>query len=120
MASTYSDYNFYKSEYGGMLSEEDYVKCVEKAYREIVAQTFGRSNAAGAGMYDSLRFCECEIVDAIHEFSETPGDVVSVNNDGYAVSYRQDRSDAAVYARICKKYLTDPDNLMFRGVMNDV
>ena len=116
MASTYSDYNFYKSEYGGMLSEKEYAECVKKAYREIVAQTFGKSNAAGVDMYDPLKLCECEIVDAIHYFSNTPEDVTSVNNDGYAISYRGDRSEAAVYARICKKYLTDPDNLMFRGV----
>ena len=115
MADTYSDYTFYKNEYHGAFTEEQYSAQVNKAHAEIIARTMGRRDSE---METALKMCECELVDAIDGFANAPVGVSSVNNDGYSVSYggtdRESRGESAEYESICRRWLLVPVNLLLR------
>lgn len=121
MADTYSDYTFYKNEYHGALTEEQYSAQVNKAHAEITARTMGRSDSE---METALKMCECELVDAIDGFAQIPAGISSINNDGYSVSFGtsgrgstlSQSSEASVYEAICRRWLLVPTNLLLRWV----
>lgn len=122
MASTYSTWDFYFGTYGGKLPKSQYEAFALRAKAEIDRATFGRAAAAQSGpMKDNLALCECELVDALHAYSEIPKGVASVNNDGLAVTYvsatNTTMNEPAAATRICRKHLTMPENLMFAGAV---
>ena len=128
MASTYSTWDYYHSEYHGTLAEGDYTRMAIQAYGEINRRTFGRAKSAPADMADALRDCECELVDALASFAQSyallPKGINSINNDGLSVStsYGSSNTDSreageqAEIRDICQKYLLFPVNLMYAGV----
>lgn len=111
MASMYSDFGFYSEEYHGTLSKSEYSARVMRAYSEINVRTMGRKIT---DMEEALKLCECEIVDALFAFSQNPTGVASVNNDGYAIHFNDEFSEAKQIQAICERYLTQPVNLMSR------
>ncbi|MFV0351425.1 MAG: hypothetical protein ACK5JF_03825 [Oscillospiraceae bacterium] len=126
MASTYSDYDFYKS-VGGALTEAEYNASVHEAKYEIDFRTFERAATAPAEMAEKIKMCECKLVDAIHSYKKTyellPNGIASISNDGFSVSAgaRADSgtstasAEQSAYQSICLKYLSLPINLMFAG-----
>lgn len=118
MASTYSDYAFYKNTFCGELAESDYTRSAIEAKSVIDLQTFKRASTAPAEMLDAVKLCECALVDAIYAYSKVPHGVTSVNNDGYSASFTEKDKEPAALRSICKKYLTFPVNLMFGGAVS--
>lgn len=126
MASTYSTWDYYHNRYRGKLRDADYTPAAIQAAAEIDDQTLGRAATAPAAMAEALQNCECVLVDAIHSLGESqaalPIGIQSINNDGIQVTAasagnlsRQQLEQEAL-RNICRKYLTRPVNLMYRGV----
>lgn len=114
---TFVDYAFYRDEYHGQLTEDEFATQAARAYAEILSQTNGQALQAPDSMQDNLALCECELVDALHAFAQVPKGVSSVNNDGYSVSFGGDAAgcdEAAGLRDICARYLQVPVNLMCR------
>lgn len=114
---TFADYVFYRDEYHGQLTEDEFTACAARAYAEILSQTNGQALRAPDSMQDKLALCECELVDALQAFAQVPKGVSSVNNDGYSVSFGGDAAggdEAAGLRDICVRYLQVPANLMCR------
>lgn len=131
MASTYSTWEYYSGpEYHGSLDYTQYVNFSAKAKYIIDQRTLNRAQTAPDTMLERLRDCECEIVDAMHGFSEAkailPVGIASINNDGYSVSAGGSNTaggmsnrlqvEESILREICIRYLTQPENLMYRGV----
>ncbi len=114
----YSTYEEYLSQ-GGTLPEQDYVKQAEKAAREIDLQTFGRAQKHRAALHDALSQCECALVDAFQSAAVVPVGISSEGNDGYSISYSQNanRDFKRITDEILTRYLLEPVNLLFAGVM---
>ena len=120
----YADYAYYKSTYGGTMSEDDFALCAEEASRRMDALTFSRAADAPSVMQEPLRRCCCEAADAqlclVQAASATQGGLLaSASTDGYSESYAyadaMRRAQADVQC-ICTRWLTRPVNLMYRGV----
>lgn len=119
----FSDYAFYR-ENGGQLSEATYRAYVHDAYAEILSQTNGAALSAPSSMQDSVKRCECALVDTIAGYKDTaalvPKGVTSVNNDGLNVSTGSGsvnnkslvQAEAEERADICTRHLQWPVNLM--------
>ncbi len=125
---TFSTFDFYKNTYGGKLSESKYNRDVPDAYQEIMNSTYGAAANAPESMQDQLSRCECEIVDAISAFSQSPvgsGAISSISNDGFSISYGSRygdsgaSSEASVYLSICRRWLRRPLNLMSRVIQTN-
>lgn len=114
----YSTYEEYRTQ-GGALSEQDYVKQVGKAAREIDLQTFGRAQKYRQELHDTLSQCECALVDAFHAAEAVPVGISSESNDGYSISYSQSASRdlKRTTDEILTRYLLEPVNLLFAGVL---
>lgn len=111
MAATFSTYSFYKDDYHGRLSEDEYLTYVQRARAEILSVITIDPNSVPS-MKDNLSFCECELVDAYSKLDSQEG-ILSENNDGLAVTY--DKTFAkSQYREICNKHLQYPYNLMCR------
>ena len=115
---TFSTFEFYTGEYRGKLGNDDYNAASNKAYAEIVSRTNGRALNAAASMKDNLSMCECEMVDAVHSFSQVPKGISSENTDGYSVTYGGRNSndglsgEADTYSEICGRWLRFPEDLL--------
>lgn len=119
MASTYTDYDFYKSE-NGSLSEKEYNKFAIEAAQEIRFRTSNRAETATGEMLENIRFCEVKLVDALYQYDLLPTAISSENNDGYSVQYASSAVQRADKARtimsICRRWLRTPENLLYRGL----
>ncbi len=114
----YSTYEEYLTQ-GGTLPEQDYVKQAEKAAREIDLQTFGRAQKHRTELHGALSQCECALVDAFCAADAVPAGIASESNDGYSIAYTQtkDKDRKRTTEEILARYLLEPVNLLFAGVM---
>jgi hypothetical protein len=120
--STFADYAFYRA-HGGQLSANEYAAAADDAYADILSQTNGAALTAHEDMQDSVKLCECKLVDVIASYKEAaavlPRGVSSVSNDGYSVSagsVSPPKAEAKERLAVCRRYLQWPDNLMYRGI----
>ncbi len=114
----FSTYEYYKTQYYGKLSEDDYNANVLKACSKIISNING---SVPEIMLDNVALCECELTDIIFDFAKIPMGVYSVNNDGYSVTYggnsnNRTNSEQSICKAVCAKYLQSPINLMCRWV----
>ncbi len=91
----YSDFEFYKSEYGGnkIKSESDFRRLAVKACSYIDMQTMGRIKASelSSDTLEKVKLCECELSESF-ALSERSAGLVSENNDGYSVAFARGSS----------------------------
>lgn len=120
MSTTFSDYAFYKA-HGGQLTETVYNSVVDDAHAEILSQTNGAAQTAPEAMQDTVKLCECKLVDSLVAYNAAaallPKGVGSISNDGYSVSMgatTPQQTEAAERRAICARYLQWPVNLMCR------
>lgn len=106
----YSNYQQYL-ERGGKLPEDKYLTNAQKASETIDYYTMGQAESAGT-MKIQLAVCECDLVDMIHSFSNASMGVKSENNDGFSVTFSDQRDRNAEIIGVLKKHLTFPQNLL--------
>lgn len=63
-----------------------------------------------------VKNCICEMAEAMYE-KDALGGILSENNDGYSVSYKDESIKTALYD-IAKRHLFGTD-LLYRGVLNE-
>jgi hypothetical protein len=131
----FSSFEFYKDEWRGNLSEDEYDQFVGRAYDEIMSQTNNRALAGGVNtcgcsktertdlMEQNIKLCECALTDLFAGYANTeqmlPKGVTSIDNDGYKISAGSggmsiSSTEAKEIATICTRYLQVPVNLMDR------
>lgn len=102
-------YKFYTDEYLGTLisDEEEFLSMALKAEFYINEITFGNIEEF------SYEVClaVCAVCDAI---KNDTGNIASENNDGYSVSYRQNKNLLAEIYGAAKLYL--PDEFLYKGI----
>ena len=107
----YADYNFYKNEFLGTLTAEEFAPRAERASDYIDFVTFGRATADD----ERVKKCCCAIADTEAKY-DNGGEKTSENIDGYSVTYvagvskTQSRSEAVYNTAL--RYLME---LMYRG-----
>lgn len=122
MEKLHSTWEYYTEEYHGSLPLEKYQRWVLAANAYITFSTGSENQNAPEMMRENLKRCECEVADVLYEFSQVPRGVVSVDNDGYKATFGSryaggsTESETIVLERICRRYLTFPVNLLYRGV----
>lgn len=118
----FTDYDFYKA-HGGKLTEVEYSAVVDDAHAEIISQTNGQAKSAPEEMKESVRLCECALVDVIASYQKgvalLPKGIGSASNDGMYVSAGNGelttaQTEALDRKAICARYLQYPVNLMCR------
>lgn len=125
----YADYAFYADSWHGNMPETEFAKWGARAGLEIDRLTQGRAAAAPPEMAQPLRCCCCALADALRTADAVSdatqgGAVASETVDGYSVSYRTDAdaaqtdptAEAGCAARLCRRWLCAPVNLMYTGV----
>lgn len=119
--TTHSTWKFYHETYVGSLPEGEYRRKAVLAHMKINALTMGAALTAPDTMTDALALCECRMIDALANadvLGVMPG-ATSVNNDGFAVSFSGDGSQALENALgdIARENLTFPYNLLCRAAV---
>lgn len=125
----YADYGFYRDEYHGAMSAEDFGRWSAQASLQIDRITTGRAASAPSCMERALALCCCALAEQLQTWNDqdakTQGGLVTREDvDGYSVSYRSEgepSSERAAARRrelynICTDYITWPVNLMYTGV----
>lgn len=115
------DYSYYSGEYGGTLSESDFVKSEKRAEVYLKNITHGKLTAENAGEYENVKDCICEMADAVFSYSEkTEKEKKSETTDGYSVSYVTERKDGvdSVSAMRVKLYQIAKFWLMDTGLLS--
>lgn len=118
----YSNFEFYKSEYGGskIKSEADFKRLSGKACSYIDVQTMGRIKASelSPDVLEKVKLCECELSESF-ALSERSAGLVSESNDGYSVTFAVDgsgKSAESVRSReIIVRFLWET-GFLYRGI----
>ncbi|MDR1801889.1 MAG: hypothetical protein LBQ95_08645 [Lachnospiraceae bacterium] len=85
--TVYADYDYYTTEYGGTMSEEDFARQSREASALIRYLTLGRADNYEDTAH-SLAYATCAVADMLLDDSKSgEGVIKSENNDGYSVSY---------------------------------
>ena len=121
--STFSDFDFYRDEYHGKLTEDQYNASKHEAKATILSETLSRAANAPEMMKEAVKLCECALVDILHSHKKSreilPSGITSVSNDGYSVtagSTNRPNTEAAELRAMCAKFLQTPVNLMCRWI----
>lgn len=110
----YSNYDFYKEKFRGVLSETEYLRFGVRATAEIDRITFRRARAAEGEDLDAVKFAECAVIDELsYQGFGGSGDVTSESNDGISRSYAtgavaksaRQRIDAIAHTWLCQTNL---------------
>lgn len=119
---TYEEYG----QGGGQLDEATFQRVLPDAQYTVSMFTLGRSEEPPESMKERVKACLCAMVDLRHNYRESeellPHGIGSVNNDGLSVSRSARNGSTAEadeqqdYDALCRKYLTRPVNLMYRGI----
>lgn len=125
------DFKFYKDTYGGSVSEFEFPSLNIKAQAKVNYFTFGRIQ----NLYpipESVKFAICETIDAIHEdivrnekLNSNEKRIASETVGSHSVSFKYNDEihkistskglDDKIY-EICCTYLSNEQNLMYRGI----
>lgn len=112
-------YEFYASEYGGKLSQDEFVRLQGRASAFLSTLTLGRSdsNALLSWQKRLVQMAVCAVADAIYE-AENGGQIVSESNDGISVSYaaRVQQTDEKRLYDVAAQYLAST-GLLYRGCL---
>lgn len=92
--SCYADYDFYKSDYRGNMTEDEFNRHIIKASAYVRRITFGRADANAEN--DEIKLSACAVCDVFaadeKRRAEHQGqNILSENNDGYSVSFAQEQ-----------------------------
>lgn len=112
------DYEFYKTRYGGDLSNEAFNRLSGRASACLSAMTLGRSRTTLPQAVDeSVKMAICALSDAMHK-AENGGEIQSESNDGISVTYAQktQESDEKRFYHTVKSYLAWT-GLLYRGCL---
>ncbi|MDO4541491.1 MAG: hypothetical protein Q4C00_01495 [Bacillota bacterium] len=118
----YADYKFYSNRYYGSLPQCEFEQLIGIAGEHIDQATMDKAVTAPNQMQERLSYCCCAVVDQLHairkaEIESMGGAVKSAANGGYSVTFTEQELKAhtdETIARICRKWLTYPVNLMLR------
>jgi len=115
----YADYSYYLAGYlhkdSGLIPENDFPACSQKASTRMDYLTWGRiTDAQAAG--EEIQSCCCEMAEAVYRYeqarnNEAGAPVASWSNDGESGSYEMTSSDVTeeghnrLIGRIARKYL---------------
>ena len=117
----YADYVFYKDNYHGEMTEEEWLRFSVRANQKLRHFTFNR--IVPDTMLKSAQFAECEIADALWAFNTgvsgaaAAGAIASENTDGFSVSYTTlpQRALNSAIRGIVANWLSAPVNLTYCG-----
>lgn len=116
MYLTYDEYE----RYGGTLSENEFGRFGFRATREIDNATFDRSKSySETTAPEELKRCSFELIEYIskNSISGTVSGVRSFSNDGYSVSFADQKTASEAICDIIRTYLIESaDNLLYCGV----
>jgi hypothetical protein len=122
-------YEFYKTTYGGKLTEDDYAIAARKAAIRLDESTSSRE--IPADMIERSYFAVCELADYLKNFTDmqsgvavSSGMIKSESTDGYRVEYDTNpgttveitMSESNQVASIASRWLAYPTNLLYRGI----
>lgn len=129
----YLDYTFYKSVYGGTVSETEFPKLNIQAQAKVDYFTFGRIKKLNT-ISENLKYCVCEVIDLVNaqnviKAKSTVSDkrIYSETVGSHSVSYKygdevykskaltDEELNEKIY-EICVTYLMSEQNLMYRGL----
>ncbi len=110
-----ADLFFYTEFCGGDLKvpAAEFERWERCASGELARITCGKSNASKD---ECIKACVCEMAELLYQ-DMLRGEIVSENNDGYSVTYKNGDSKTELIA-IAKRHLSGTDYL-YRGVGND-
>lgn len=107
----YTDYAFYHNDYkGDTVPYDAFDSLAQRAQTYVDAAAFGRIDWENPP--DEAKCAVCAVADILYRDRDRVG-IVSENNDGYAVVYRNEDNGREI-SRAIRLYL--PDELLFRGV----
>lgn len=119
---TYEEYR----QSGGQLDEATFQRVLPDAQYTVSMFTLGRSEEPPENMQKRVKDCLCAMVDLRQGYRESeellPRGIGSTNNAGLSVSRSVRNGSTAEadeqqdYDALCRKYLTRPVNLMYRGI----
>ena len=112
-------YEFYASEYGGKLSQDEFVRLQGRASAFLSTLTLGRSDSDALLPWQKrlVQMALCAVIDAAFD-TENGGQIVSESNDGISVSYAakvQQTDEKRLYAA-AEQYLA-ATGLLYRGCL---
>lgn len=107
----YADYAYYKNTYGGHLDAEAFLRFAPKASMYLEGLTLGQVKAP---IPESAKGAMCAVCDFYAEYEGRAG-ISSESNDGYAVSYAGDSSEAGGAYSAAEPYLAGA-GLLYRGL----
>ncbi len=111
----YISYEEYKT-FGGKLNNTDFNRFCFRAECEINNATFGRVKSLEQ-VPEQVKRCEFELTEYLSKFARdgSASAVSSFGNDGYSVSYTEEKTAQAQIGDIIYTYLADSD-LLYCGV----
>lgn len=115
----YLDYDFYKTNWGGKVLEEDFTQLNIKATQIVDYYTFNRLKNLEI-IDDDVKYAICELIDEMHRLQTTDGkEIASESVATYSVTYAVGNdSEKSIQNRqkdIVKKWLGHT-GLLYRGV----
>lgn len=115
----YLDYDFYKTNWGNKVPEEDFTQLNIKATQIIDYYTFNRLKNLEI-IDDDVKYAICELIDDMHRLKATGGKEIASEKVGthsitYATSSNSDDTVKKKQKDIVKKWLGHT-GLMYRGV----
>lgn len=107
----YSNYQQYQQR-GGKLPEKDYQIKAQKASELIDYYTMGQARFA-TEMQEQVAVCECELIQTVlsDNFNTHTG-IKTENNDGYSITYADQKEIESSIRSLLSCYLTFPVNLL--------
>lgn len=115
----YLDYDFYKTNWGGKVLEEDFTQLNIKATQIVNYYTFNRLKNFEI-IDDDVKYAICELIDEIYRLQSTDGKEIASEKVGtYSISYAVNNDSEKVIQdkqkNIVKKWLGHT-GLLYRGV----
>lgn len=116
------DYNFYKDEYGGELTEQEFKRSKLHAEALVNLHTFNRLKDISQ-IPNEVKYCICELIDYSNYQTDNYGkDIVSETVGTHSKTYAQNNRvtnsrEPSKEFNIVRKWLGST-GLMFRGVSN--
>ena len=106
----YADFAYYQNEYGGsILTEAEFLPMALRCSVLIDKITFQRATET-----EEVKLAMCAAAEALYEL-RSGGSIVSENNDGYAVTYRERSEEEQTLAVLTAARLFLPPALTNRG-----
>lgn len=114
----YADYDFYKTQYYGALTEAEFLSASVEAEAYVNMITFGRVKDLET-VPDEVKFAVCAVADEIQRGrkTRTTGNIKSESNDGESITFGDAMSDEECQANMHRKaemYLGNT-GLLYRG-----